>query len=255
VSLPDGYDAVDATGVSAFAVASAVDWLEETVRGGETLYGWAERLPDRGQLSGRGVVYSVPAPSSGPDGRARWAVRHYRRGGVAARLLVDRYLAVGERRPHREAAAAAALRERGIPTPAVVAGATYGDGLFYRADLVTELVPGAADLAEVVFGSGGHREQALRVAGRLVALLGRAGVEHADLNAKNILLAETDQGARAYVLDLDRCTVGTAGATAGASPMRRRLERSLRKLEDRAGRTLTTAEWAALRDGVESRSR
>jgi len=250
-------------------VASAGAWLEDTIGGSTTLHAWAAGVEDHERLSGRGVVYSVPAPTAGPDGRARWAVRHYQRGGAAATLLVDRYLAVGEPRPCREATAAAALRERGIPTPAVVAGASYRAGLFYRADLVTELVPDGADLAQVVFGpgdaeaardagpasrSGDRAEKALRAAGRLVARLGKAGVEHADLNAKNILVANADPGPQAYVLDLDRCRVAAAGTTAGPAPMRRRLERSLRKFEVVTGHHLSPSEWAALRDGAESGS-
>ncbi len=189
-----------------------------------------------------------------------------------AALLVDRYLAVGELRPYREVAAASRLRELGIPTPAVVAGAIHRTGFFYRADLVTELVPDSADLAEVVFGSRGAEaasgaedarttsgssdgaESALRAAGGLVARMGRAGVEHIDLNAKNILLASSDRGPRAYVVDLDRCRVEASGTTAGPAPMRRRLERSLRKFENSTGRTLSTSEWAALRHGVEAGS-
>lgn len=254
MSLPEGYESIHATGVEAFAVASAREWLEKVLRGGETLHGWAAGLEGREALSGRGVVYSVPAPTTGPDGRDRWAVRHYRRGGAIAALLVDRYLALGEPRPCREVEAAALLRERGIPTPAVVAGAIYGTGLWYRADLVTELVPDSADLAHVVFTSGDTAAEALRAAGELVARMGRAGVEHVDLNAKNILLTSGNKGPRAYVVDLDRCRVEASGTTAGAAPMRRRLERSLRKFESATGRVLSPGEWAALRHGVEAGS-
>jgi 3-deoxy-D-manno-octulosonic acid kinase len=258
LSLPDGYGAIEEPGVTAFALADAMGWLTDTVRSGETLYEWAARRHDARQLSGRGVVYSVPAPASGPDGRHRWAVRHYRRGGAVAPLLADRYLAVGVPRPRREAAASGALRMRGVPTPAVVAGACYRSGVFYRADLVTEMVPGTVDLAEAVFTSGGNSEEALRTAGQLVALLAGAGVEHADLNAKNILVAKTATGPEAYVLDLDRCGIAGVDSASGAALSRRRLqrslqrlERSLRKLEGRAQRVLTDAEWAALRDGAE----
>jgi 3-deoxy-D-manno-octulosonic acid kinase len=250
-----------APGVTAFAAASALEWLRQAVADGGTLHGWAEAREHARELSGRGVVYAVPAPTPGPDRRPRWAVRHYRRGGALGPLLSDRYLAVGESRPVREAAAAATLRERGIPTPAVVAGATYGTGVFYRADLVTELVPDGTDLAAMVFGAQstgagppaatGGAEDALRSAGRLVARMGSAGVEHADLNAKNILLTPGRRGPKAFVLDLDRCGVVTPGGPGRTKSMRRRLERSLRKLEGATGRLLRPSEWEALRDGVE----
>ena len=255
MNLPEGYGSVSASGVTAFAVASAMEWLESTIGSGETLYAWGRAAPGREDLQGRGTVFSVPAAAPGPDASARWAVRHYQRGGALASLLEDRYLAVGDPRPLQEAMSAAILRARGVPTPAVVAGAVYREGLFYRADLVTELVPDAVDLAGALFGESESRDRkedgrlAMQVAGRLLARLGATGVHHADLNAKNILLRTSSEALHAYVLDLDRCRLVTPGLTVGHGAMRRRLERSLRKLEIQTGQELSGAEWDALRDG------
>ncbi len=250
--LPEGYESVSAPGTEAFVLAGAAAWLEETVRAGRSLHAWAATSADRQSLRGRGDVFSVPAPAHGPDRRARWAVRHYHRGGAFAPILADRYLAVGDSRPRREASASVALRAQGVPTPAVVAGASYRSGGIYRADLVTEFIPGGQDLAEAVSGERDDAEEALLSAGRLIALLASSGATHADLNARNILIVPGDAGVEAHVLDLDRCRIGTSRTRARAARMLRRLERSLGKLERSGAHSLTLASWSALRSGVET---
>lgn len=252
MTLPSAYETIPAESAWGFALGDAVPWARELLMSGATLYQWASAHPQVETMTGRGQVYSVPAPAPGPDARARWAVRHYFRGGAVARWFNDRYLAVGTPRPLMEAMASAAARSRGIPTPAVVAGAIYRRGAFYTADLVTEHIPSSADLAEVLFG--GNRltlapEAALTAAGRLVRTLERAGLMHPDLNAKNIVLHAEVDGPRAHLVDLDRCCTRQLGVPAPAFPMRRRLERSLRKFEGRKCQPLPHGAWAALHRG------
>ncbi len=125
-------------------------------------------------------------------------------------------------------------------------------GAFYRADFVSEEIPDASDLADVLFGSPPReveREAALTATGRLVRKLEQAGLLHPDLNAKNIVLDAGEDGPQAHLVDLDRCRARAAGVPAPAFPMRRRLERSLRKFQMRTGRGLAPSEWAALRRG------
>jgi hypothetical protein len=74
-------------------------------------------------------------------------VRHYQRGGAVGPILGDRYLSLGRYRPLCETVASLEARERGISTPAVVAGIVYPAGIFYRADLVTEEIPNAVAVA------------------------------------------------------------------------------------------------------------
>jgi len=245
---------VPAQGAWSFALQDAVPWVGEVLTAGQTLYGWAGAHPEASTMAGRGTVYSVPAPVPGPDGRARWTVRHYYRGGAVARWLDDRYLAVGEPRPFLEAQVSATARSRNVPTPAVVGGAVYRGGLFYRADLVTEYIPESCDLADVLFGDNRlavSAETALRAAGRLVRVLERAGVLHPDLNAKNIVLEGGPDAPRAHLVDLDRCGARQPGVPVPAFPMRRRLERSLRKFEGKAGFYLPHGAWSALHKGFD----
>jgi len=170
-----------------------------------------------------------------------------------APLLGDRHLPTRATRPIRELWATAEARARGVPAPAVVGGAIYPAGPFYRADLVTELIPDGRTLEALVFGSGGTPDasELLAHAGRLVGTLERALVLHVDLNAANVLLVRTDVAAGARVVDLDRCVVFPLGARAFGAVMRKRLERSLRKLARRYARDIGPHEWDALRAGYE----
>lgn len=258
VTLPEGYRPVEAPGAWGFARAGAAGWAEEVLGSGVSLHAWAAGCPGRRGLTGRGRTWAVPAPASGPGEHKSWVARHYRRGGAVARFLRDRYLRAGEPRPLAELRASLEASRRGIPTPAVVAGAVYPAGAFYRADLVTEEIPAGVDLAYVLFRdpvpAGTCRpvpdpEAALAAAGALLRLLAEAGVRHPDLNAKNIVLEPRPDGVRAWLVDLDGCRFVAGGRSDTGGAMRRRLARSLRKMAARSGRPLGRKEWAALDAG------
>jgi 3-deoxy-D-manno-octulosonic acid kinase len=248
--LPAGYRAVVIDGVEAFAREGAEGWLASVLAGGNTLHGWAERRAIE-SLSGRGPVHVIAARAAEPGGSARWAVRHYRRGGAMARLLGDRYRRIGPSRPVREVGASQDARARGVRTPAVVAGAAYDFGGpwagLYRADLVTELVTGAASLARLVAERTAPLTDPLRGSGRLVRALARAGVRHPDLSAGNVLI---DALGQAWIVDLDRARTETPTGVREGRAMLARLERSVRKVAS-AGTRLSREEWTALRAGFE----
>lgn len=249
--------ALDAPHAVARSEPAAEGWVREVLESGRTLFEAARTHPERTRLDGRGPAWAIPGRN------ARWVVRHYRRGGWMAPLLDDRYLRLGRPRPFRELAASRAVAARGIPTPRVLAAAVYPAGLVYRGDLVTELVPGGRDLAEVLFGDaagrattaeGGGAEPgpgidpvaALEASGRLLARMAEAGVYHPDLNAKNLLFAEASDGLRALVIDLDRCVLRSTPREGDRKRMHARLLRSLAKWEARAGDSLPGAALAVL---------
>ena len=263
--LPAGYDEILVGKARAFVWHKAHEWASRTLEEYGSLYSWAAGGADAVALSGRGTVWSVPAAGAGPDGRTRWVVRRYLRGGAMATILRDTYFRAGPTRPLRELHASAAARALGLPVPAVVAGAVYPAGpLHYRADLVTEQIPDTRDLAEVLFGHAApenvarpapERAAALRASGRLAAHAGAAGVRHPDLNAKNVVLRPAASGGSdpdAWMVDMDRCRVRiTPRPRADTDSMLARLERSLRKFERAGGRHLAAEEWTALRQGAE----
>lgn len=142
---------------------------------------------------GRGAAWFVDAPFGA------LVLRHYRRGGLAARLSRDRYWWSGEPRV-RGVAEFRLLREvarRGVAVPAPVATLYRRHGAHYRAAILLERIAGARTLAELAIEGMARWEEA----GRLVARAHRAGLDHADLNADNILF---DAQGAPWLIDLDR---------------------------------------------------
>ncbi len=255
------FEVVEHLEARVLARPEVVSWVRYVLEGRKSLYLAAGLEEDVWHLEGRYPVHVIPAKGSGPASpgpSARWAVRHFARGGrLVSRLLGDRYLRVPPVRPYQEIEASEAARNRGIPTPRVVAAATYTSGPFYRADLVTSYIPNTSDLVEALFdtrrkGAGGATERldALRTTGALLKDLARAGIRHRDLHAGNVLLEWQGAAPRPHLLDLDRCDVGAEGTTVPVTPMFQRLRRSLLKWERRTGLNLSEQEWKTLADAV-----
>ncbi len=264
-------------------------WLEEH----GSLMAAAEADPAAVPLAGRGRVAAVPVPGEPEQGC--WVVRHYHRGGAVASALGDRYLRVGAPRPFREVQLLDAVRARGVPAPVPVGAAVYPAGPFYRGDLVTCWVAHSLDLATLLFqreptsrapgarvgerpivsedpGSGAEPlmdeasrasvgRAAMGAAGRLVRLLHRRGIEHKDLNLKNILLSfavigserGTGHDPRAMILDLDRARLHAAAVPERIRrKMLTRFWRSARKWERRTGLSLDPSWVAAFEAGYEA---
>ncbi|MEZ5978294.1 MAG: lipopolysaccharide kinase InaA family protein [Planctomycetota bacterium] len=166
-------------------------------------------------LEGRGAVVELESPELSRRG-VRAVLRTHRRGGLPAKLGVARF---GDpARPFDELLASERLRERGIPTPAVLAARARrasGERRRYDLAIVTERVEGASDLADaLVAARGKERAALLGGVGAFVARLFDAGLVHVDLHAKNLLVREGDAGPEFVVLDLDRCRVGDSVAPA-----------------------------------------
>lgn len=180
----------------------------------------------------------VPSPLN--DGR--WVVRHYHRGGAVGPLLGDRYLRLGTPRPVRELRLGWALEERGLPTTDHVGAAVYPAGPWYRGDLVTRYVPGAHDLAAVLFPGRATDETdpaaAMEVTGRLFRTLHEGGVIHPDLNLKNILIVGAGPSPQTRVLDLDGARLQARVGPRARRRMVERFWRSGRKWSARTGAAL-----------------
>lgn len=128
-------------------------------------------------------------------------LRRYEHGGVFAPLLGGRFF--GRPRPLRELAASEEARRAGVRVPEVVAAYVrplkpYG----HKGFLLTREVSRARDLVEA-FRSGEPPGPVLHRLGEEVRRLHQAGVWHADLHVKNVLLAK---GA-VTLIDFDRARV------------------------------------------------
>lgn len=204
---------------------------------------WRARDALESAQGGRGTVQFVRAPNG-----ERWVLRHYRRGGLVARLSADAYLWTGAARTRsfREWRLLRQLRQWQLPVPEPVAASYVRSGLTYRADLITAELPIRRTVAQAL-ADGPLAAHSWEAIGRCVGRLHARGVHHADLNAHNLLLGADDT---VYVLDFDRGRVRPRGAW--EHDVLARLDRSLRKVTselpaDRYG----TEPWRALLAGVE----
>lgn len=225
-----------ALGACAEAVRRAV--------GGRSLYDYAATHPARRELRGRGAAYAVTLP----DGQTRVVVRHSRHGGLLAPLTGDRFLPP-TRAPH-ELSTALRLAGAGVPTPEVIAYATYRAGaVFRRSDVATREVVGGRNLGEVLgsAAAAGDRSAALSATAALLRSLASAGARHPDLNVGNVLIVAADGGScHALVLDVDRVVFGAPGDLRLAAVNVRRLVRSARKLRALGRLAIADEELSAL---------
>jgi tRNA A-37 threonylcarbamoyl transferase component Bud32 len=220
--VPPGYVALSEPGVEGAALATLEAPLREALAEG-TFYEFAEHHPEAKPFTGRGLAYAVPL-STGD----RVVVRRSRHGGLLGSLRNDRFLGA-TRAPH-ELEISLTLRRLGVPTPEIVAYATYPAGpMFRRADVVTREVPRSRDLATALgaLSRGDSKRSLLQATGKLLESMSAAGARHPDLNIKNILIADNEFGGiEAFVLDVDRVWLDRANANSVLEANFRRLSRS-----------------------------
>jgi 3-deoxy-D-manno-octulosonic acid kinase len=182
---------------------------------------WSRQGRAEAREGGRGGVSFVETPAGA------CVLRHYHRGGFAARVSADRYLWTGAKRSRafREFRLLDHLVCAGLPVPAPVAAHYARNGLSYVADLLVRRIPASETLAERL--ARGALDSAL--AGRVGATIARfhaAGACHADLNAHNILI---DERGAVSLIDFDRGRL-RAPALGWQQANLSRLHRSLEKL-------------------------
>jgi 3-deoxy-D-manno-octulosonic acid kinase len=198
---------------------------------------WRRQGAVVGQGEGRGEAVFIRA------GNDTWVLRHYRRGGWAARLFGDRYVnfTFENSRPWRELRLTAELYARGLPVPAPVAARVYGPRPLRRGDLITRLIAETMTLASHL------AKQALpppqwAALGHMLRRFHDAGLLHHDINARNVLI---DRAGRFYLIDLDKARLAAPGAWRERT--RLRLLRSLRKFAAREPQFhFADADWQTL---------
>ena len=200
---------------------------------------WQARGQLLGSARGRGETAFVG------DGERQYVLRHYCRGGLPGRFIRDRYIWTGlERsRPWREWHLTAELFRRGLPVPQPVAARVVRHGLCYSADLMTVRIPDSTSLAQQL-GQRALGAAEWHAVGACIRRFHDAGLDHADLNAHNILLTP----AGTYLIDFDRGRLRAAGDWQQHNL--ERLLRSLRKLyTENLDFHFTENDWQALLAG------
>ena len=169
--------------------------------------------------SGRGQAHRIQLD------QGEGVLRHYRRGGLMARLSPDRYLGRSARdsRAMAEFTLLRRLRAWGLPVPVPVAARQQRAGWGYTADIVVAMIPQTRNVAQCL-SDGPLSDSALRALGMAIRRLHDRQVFHSDLNCHNLLL---DAAGKAWIVDFDKCAL-RAGEAWKAQNLDRLL-RSLRK--------------------------
>ena len=201
---------------------------------------WAARGELQAVSGGRGAAWFIGPATN------QWVLRHYRRGGFIAAVSKDRYVWAGENqvRAFAEWRLLQQLVQQHLAVPKPIAAWYRRSGLTYSCDLITQRIADARALSSVL-QSVALPPADWRAIGAAIARLHHAGVDHADLNAHNILL---DAAQRVSVIDFDRGRLRTPGDW--RSRNLRRLHRSLSKISRALppGR-FTAPAWEALMAG------
>ncbi len=173
-------------------------------------------------------------------------LRHYLRGGMAARLSRDGHLwrGIHRVRSFAEFRLLRALREKKLPVPMPFAAWYRREGLQYRAAILMQRLPGVQSLATLAMRDDAPWD----AAGQLVARFHRGGLDHADLNAHNLLF---DAQGKGWIIDFDRANLRIP-ATPWREANLRRLLRSLRKLRGARSIEQVDAGFAQLRAAYDS---
>lgn len=170
-----------------------------------------------GQASGRGTSWFFRHENQ------PLVLRHYYRGGLPGKLLNDQYLWLGQQacRCVRELKILTAMRACSLPVPEPVAAQAERKGLIYRADIIIKRLDNSRDLAAILaeYALGNSQWQKI---GKTLADFHQAGVFHADLNLRNILM---DDEQKIWLIDFDR-----ACFRRGDSWKQKNLSRLLRSL-------------------------
>lgn len=186
---------------------------------------WQKQQAVLGGAPGRGTSLFIETPA----GEAVW--RHYHRGGLVGRCIKDSYVWQGleKTRAWQEFKLTAKLLAMGLPVPTPLAACVKPKGLVYSADLITLRLPAAQPLMDFLEANDpATLSDLLYQVGKTVQQFHAAGLNHVDLNPRNILVNPATN--KVWLIDFDRCQLTRPNATIAAININR-LERAFTKLD------------------------
>ncbi|GAN34799.1 MAG: hypothetical protein DYG83_08860 [Candidatus Brocadia sp. AMX2] len=197
---------------------------------------------DTNRKYGRGIYLSVPDSKNSGE---RFVIRNYRHGGLLGKLFGGIFY--DGNRPLNELQINEIAARKGIPSAEVIAVAKRKLwGLFYKADFISKEISGAVDIVQFLKESPltfiqKSKKSIIFELVRLIRHMHDAGIYHADLHLKNILLKDDTNGEfHAYIIDLDKSVVSRELSIEQRIKNLLRLDRSLEKLRWFSGIIKTT---------------
>ena len=203
---------------------------------------WRSRKKVTGEAIGRGSAWFIEAPH-GPV-----VLRHYLRGGWAVTFSRQSYFFTGvsNSRPFREYHVLVELYAMGLPVPRPVAALCQHHGVVSTGAIMTACIAPSKTLADVLTG-GDTVEGIWTRVGTCIRKFHDAGVWHADLNARNILLDAEDN---VYLIDFDRARFSPGKPVDGEGNLKR-LKRSLHKFWSVEEMPALQRAWTELKAGYD----
>jgi tRNA A-37 threonylcarbamoyl transferase component Bud32 len=141
-------------------------------------------------------------------GNVSFVVRDYCHGGLFGKILRDIFW--NSLRPLRELSICEAAGKSGIKTSEVIAIVKNRVlGPIYKCRLVSKEITGAIDLMELLLNAKknklvARKRQIINKTAKAVKEMHGAGIYHADLHLKNILIQSAAGKVDVYIIDLDK---------------------------------------------------
>lgn len=194
-----------------------------------------------GASSGRGSAWMVKSEQE------KMMLRHYYRGGLPAKFNRDKYLWTGinRTRSFSEYKLLEKMTALNLPVPEPVAAQACKVGLFYQANILIQYIIHDSTFAEIL--NQESDEYIWKDIGLTIALFHNNGINHADLNANNILISKK----QIYLIDFDhskQCKRNKMWQKANL----KRLKRSIDKLTDNNHIEANNRKWNTLEKGYQS---
>jgi 3-deoxy-D-manno-octulosonic acid kinase len=205
---------------------------------------WDSQQALVGEATGRGSAWFIDSPV-GPV-----VLRQYLRGGWVAAFNRQSYFftSVLRSRPLREFRLLSALYELGLPVPRPIAALCEHHGFISTGKIITARILSAQTLADTLPGKSRNSDVSddlWRNVGKCIRRFHDAGVWHADLNARNILL---DAESQVFLIDFDRARF-RPGTTVKGEGNLSRLKRSLAKFWPAEDQDAMRSAWMQLKAG------
>lgn len=156
-------------------------------------------------------------------------LRHYYRGGQVSKFNKDDYVWKGlnKTRAIEEINLLSIMRENQLPVPEPVAAHISRSGVTYKANIVTQLLPNTQSISSKLVQEPMPSEIWHNI-GSVIRQFHNLSVNHADLNAHNILI---DDQNRTFLIDFDKSKIDSS-FNGWRQDNLKRLQRSLSKLKN-----------------------